>query len=74
MMVQARVERWASDEFPLPAKLVYELLQWLYRENRFCAGTFRIADRVLGPAALRVPALGSGKKANIPSAAKKKAS
>ena len=56
-MVHARVERWALDEFPLPGRLVHEILEWLYRENRLCAGTLRIGDRMLGPSALRVPVL-----------------
>ena len=57
LTVQARVERWALDEFPLPGRLVHEILEWLYRENRLCAGTLRIGDRMLGPSALRVPVL-----------------
>ena len=57
LIVQARVERWALDEFPLPGRLVHEILEWLYRENRLCAGTLRIGDRILGPLALRVPLL-----------------
>jgi len=57
LIVHARVERWALDEFPLPGRLVHEILDWLYRENRFCAGTLRIEDRILGPSSLRVPCL-----------------
>jgi polyhydroxyalkanoate synthase len=57
LMVHARVERWALDEFPLPGRLVHEILEWLYRENRLCAGTLRIGDRFLGPSSLRVPLL-----------------
>jgi polyhydroxyalkanoate synthase len=56
--VHARVERWALDEFPLPGPLVQEILQWLYRENRFCAGTLRIGDKIVGPSCLRIPTLG----------------
>ena len=56
-MVHARIERWALDEFPLPGRLVHEILEWLYRENRLCAGTLRLGDRILGPFALRVPLL-----------------
>jgi len=54
LIVHARVERWPLDEFPLPGRLVHEILDWLYRENRFCAGTLRIGDRILGPSSLRV--------------------
>jgi polyhydroxyalkanoate synthase len=32
----ARVERWALDEVPLPGKFVHQLIEWLYREDRFC--------------------------------------
>jgi polyhydroxyalkanoate synthase len=56
-MVQARVERWALDEFPLPGRLVNEIFDWLCRENRLCAQTLRIGDRILGPSSLRTPML-----------------
>jgi polyhydroxyalkanoate synthase subunit PhaC len=35
MEIHARVERWALDEIPLPGKLVHQIIDWLYRENRF---------------------------------------
>jgi polyhydroxyalkanoate synthase len=57
LMVQARVERWALDEFPLPGRLVHEILEWLYRENRLYAQTLHIGNRILGPSSLRVPVL-----------------
>jgi polyhydroxyalkanoate synthase len=57
LALHARVERWALDEFPLPGRLVHEILEWLYRENRLCAGTLRIGDRILGPSSLRLPLL-----------------
>ncbi len=52
-----RVERWALDEFPLPARLIHEILHDLYRENRFCREVLRIGDRTVGPSRLTVPAL-----------------
>jgi len=55
--ILARVERWTLDEFPLPARLVREILLWLYRENRFCAGALRVGNQTLGPSSLRVPTL-----------------
>ncbi len=55
--VHARVERWTLDEFPLPGRLVGEILQWLYRENRFCAGTLRIGGKRARPSSLEVPTL-----------------
>jgi polyhydroxyalkanoate synthase len=55
--IRARVERWALDEVPLPARLVHEILQWLYREDRLCQGTLSIRDRIAGPSRLGVPTL-----------------
>ena len=55
--IHARVERWALDEVSLPGKLVGQILQWLYRENRFCRGSLTIGNRRIGPASLRVPVL-----------------
>ena len=55
--VHVRVERWALDEVPLPGPLLSEILQLLYRENRFCRGTLTMRDRSLGPSSVRVPIL-----------------
>jgi polyhydroxyalkanoate synthase len=57
LAIRARVERWALDEVPLPARLVGEILQWLYRENRFCRGALRIRGEAIGPSRIRVPTL-----------------
>jgi polyhydroxyalkanoate synthase subunit PhaC len=57
MNVHVRVERWALDEVPLPGPLLSEILQLLYRENRFCRGTLTMRDRSLGPSDVRVPIL-----------------
>jgi poly[(R)-3-hydroxyalkanoate] polymerase subunit PhaC len=57
MEIHARVERWALDEVPLPGKLVHQIVQWLYRENRFCRGTLKIGEKVVGPSSLSVPTL-----------------
>ena len=32
------IERWALDEVALPGKLVHQIVEWLYRENRLCRG------------------------------------
>jgi polyhydroxyalkanoate synthase len=37
--LHARIERWALDEVPLPGKLVHQIIEWLYRENRLCRGS-----------------------------------
>jgi polyhydroxyalkanoate synthase len=57
MEIHARVERWALDEVPLPGKLVHQIIDWLYRENRLCRGTLRIGEKVIGPSSLSVPTL-----------------
>jgi polyhydroxyalkanoate synthase len=55
--IHARVERWALDEVPLPVRLVDEILQWLYREDRLCQGSLSIRERIAGPSRLRLPTL-----------------
>jgi polyhydroxyalkanoate synthase len=55
--IHARVERWALDEAPLPGRLVHEIVDWLYREDRFRRGTLPICGRKVGPAGLRLPTL-----------------
>jgi polyhydroxyalkanoate synthase len=55
--INARVERWALDEIPLPGKLVHQIIQWLYRENRLCRGTLKVREMPVGPSSLSVPAL-----------------
>ena len=56
-VTHGRIERWALDEFPLPGKLVHEILEWLYREDRFCGGTLSVGMKTVGPSSLRVPTL-----------------
>lgn len=57
LAVHALVERWALDELPLPGRLVGEILQWLFREDRFHRGTLSLNDRTVGPGSLHVPML-----------------
>lgn len=57
MDTHARVERWALDEVPLPGRLVHEIIEWLYRENRLCRGILRIGETIVGPSRLSVPTL-----------------
>jgi len=56
-LTHCKIERWALDEFPLPGKLVHEILEWLFRENRFCGGTLSIGINTVGPSSVRVPTL-----------------
>jgi polyhydroxyalkanoate synthase subunit PhaC len=53
--LHTRIERWALDEVSLSGKLVAEILQWLYREDRFCRGVLTIRGRSIGPSCLRTP-------------------
>jgi len=55
--IHARVGRWTLDEVPMPGKLVHQILQWLYRENRFCRESLQIHETLVGPSNLAVPAL-----------------
>jgi polyhydroxyalkanoate synthase len=55
--VHARVERWALDEVALPGKLVSEIVEWLYRENRFCRGILNVEGQAIGPDNLSAPTL-----------------
>jgi polyhydroxyalkanoate synthase len=57
MDTHARVERWALDEVALPGKLVNQILQDLYRENRLWRGTLSARGRAVGPSDLSVPTL-----------------
>ena len=55
--INARIERWLLDEVPLPGRLVAEIVQFLYREDRFCRGALPIGGRTVGPSTVRTPIL-----------------
>lgn len=55
--IHGRVERWTLDEIPLPGKAVSQIVRWLYSENRFCRGTLRVGNTLVGPSGLSVPTL-----------------
>ena len=57
LSLHAHVERWALDEVPLPGKLVRQIFEWLYREDRLYRGSLEISGARLGPATLSVPTL-----------------
>jgi polyhydroxyalkanoate synthase subunit PhaC len=57
MEIHSRVERWGLDEVALPGKLVQQILEWLYREDRFRRGALTIDGRPIGPASLSAPVL-----------------
>ena len=52
-----RVVRWTLDELPLPRRLFDEVVEWLYREDRFLRGTLRVAGRTAAPGRVEVPLL-----------------
>jgi len=53
----SRVRRWTLDEMPLPRRLFEEVVEQLYRDNRFAAGTLTIGQRKADPRALVAPVL-----------------
>ncbi len=52
-----RVERWALDEMPLAARLFQEMVEALYREDRFLRGTLMVRGRRAAPDAITAPLL-----------------
>ena len=52
-----QVERWMLDEFPLPRRLVEELVTLLVREDRFAGGTLEVNGRRAAPSMLSAPVL-----------------
>lgn len=55
--IHARVMRWALDEVALPSRLVQQIVEWLYRDNRFVRGTLQIGDSLVGPSTLAAPVI-----------------
>ena len=55
--IHMRVERWALDEVALPGKLVRQIVDWLYREDRLSNGTLKINGKLVTPAAVTTPVL-----------------
>jgi polyhydroxyalkanoate synthase len=52
------VERWACDEMPMASAFFEELVEWLYREDRFMRGNLMIGGRRAVPELVRAPVLG----------------
>ena len=52
-----RVVRWTLDEMSLPRQLFEEVVELLYRENRFMGGTLRIQGHLAAPALVKTPIL-----------------
>jgi polyhydroxyalkanoate synthase subunit PhaC len=52
-----RVERWMLDEMPLAAQLFAEVVELLYREDRFMRGSLTVRGRRAAPVQVRAPIL-----------------
>lgn len=50
-----RVERWTLDELPLPRSLFEDVVEQLYREDRFMRGELMIGNRRLHPRDITSP-------------------
>jgi polyhydroxyalkanoate synthase len=57
MEIHARIERWALDEVALPGRLVRQIVNELYRENRLCRGTLKVCGARVGPSTVSAPTL-----------------
>jgi polyhydroxyalkanoate synthase len=51
--IHTRVERWALDELAMPWQLFEDVLEQLYREDRFVAGSLQLAGQRTGIDQLR---------------------
>lgn len=51
------VTRWTLDEMPFPRRLFEEVVELLYRENRFMGGTLNIQGRLATPLRVKTPIL-----------------
>ncbi len=49
--------RWTLDEFALPGRLFGEIVEDLYRTNRFMRGGLTVDGRIVTPADLAAPVL-----------------
>ncbi|HJV85371.1 MAG TPA: alpha/beta fold hydrolase [Noviherbaspirillum sp.] len=52
-----QVERWALDEAPMSGRLFEEIIDQLYREDRFMRGTLEVGGQRIGPADVVSPFL-----------------
>lgn len=56
--IHLRVKRWSQDELAMPGSLLVDIVEGLYREDRFAAGTLAVNGRRADPRALAdIPAL-----------------
>jgi polyhydroxyalkanoate synthase len=57
LQTHMRVERWTLDEQSMPRKLFEDVVELLYRGDRFMKGTLQWGGQVASPAQVRAPLL-----------------
>ncbi len=57
LAVHLRVQRWILDELAMPGRLLAEIVEHLYRGDRFMTGDLVIGGRRVGPDSLVTPML-----------------
>ena len=57
LQTHLRVERWALDELPLARRFFDEVMEWLYREDRFMQGSLLVGGRRAAPELVDAPLL-----------------
>jgi polyhydroxyalkanoate synthase len=57
MRTHLRVERWTLDESPMPRRLFGEIVELLYRGDRFMRGQLWVRGRRAAPERVRCPVL-----------------
>jgi polyhydroxyalkanoate synthase len=57
VQIHLRVERWTLDEMPLPRQLFEEVVEELYREDRFMGGTLIVNGRAAVAEGIGAPLL-----------------
>lgn len=57
LQVHLRVARWTLDEFPIPSRLFAEILEDLYRKDRFMRADLALGGQRVGPHSLIAPML-----------------
>lgn len=64
-LTHMRVVRWTLDELPLPGRLFTEVVEELYRADRFRQGTLVLGGRSVRPEGLTCPVLAVGDPRSI---------
>ncbi|HSE84427.1 MAG TPA: alpha/beta hydrolase, partial [Thermodesulfobacteriota bacterium] len=57
MQTHLCVGRWALDEFPIPKRLFEEIVEHLYREDRFLRGGLYVNNKLAAPEHIGAPIL-----------------